>query len=171
MDLRIWNWMDLIVQGGFWIGIDLRLVWNWMVEENWNGIWNFTDLCRLDLIEPGPDMGLRHGKEAQRPTTRGWTSTNTNTQMLWTSVSAMGRLYWRNLLLKEQPLSSQHHLKIQLHWCSQSMAICRHKYLTDRGPVPVSAWFAQCTVKKRADMTMSIYRAYGVDGPQEMERN
>ena len=28
---------------------------------------------------------------------RGWTFTNTNTQMLRTPVSAMGRLYWRQL--------------------------------------------------------------------------
>ena len=49
--------------GGFWIGIDLRLVWNWMVEENWNGIWNFTNLCPcgqrqpgLGIMQPGPSI-------------------------------------------------------------------------------------------------------------------
>ena len=32
---------------------------------------------------------------------RGWTSTNTNTQMLWMPVSAMGRLYLRNLHVQD----------------------------------------------------------------------
>ena len=54
----IWNWMDLIVQGDFelgdfefWIEFDLRLVWNWMVEENWNGFFLISPTSgKIELI-------------------------------------------------------------------------------------------------------------------------
>ena len=61
--------------------------------------------------------------------TRGRTATNTNSQMLWMSVSAIRRLYWRNL----QSLSP---LRLHFKWTSSSRKEWKLVWISTVGQQP-----------------------------------